>query len=108
MLQALSILSIAGLIFRVTPPAALATMMDLREKGGSFGYNETGNYVRGLPGGKTEIIRPAASAYSEQLATEILESIDDPHPNIVHETELPSGEKSVEYHVGPLDIVKIF
>lgn len=41
-------------------PKMIASMADLRKKGGSVGYDEAGNYVRGLPDGKTEIIRPAS------------------------------------------------
>lgn len=45
--------------FRTPTPAAVKHMADLRQKGGSVGYDEAGNYVRGLPGDKTEIIRQA-------------------------------------------------
>lgn len=49
-----------GWAYMQAPPAKLlASMEKLREKGGSVGYDEAGNYVRGLPGGKSEIIRHA-------------------------------------------------
>lgn len=43
-----------------TPPAkAVAHMAQLRQKGGAVGYDEAGNYVRGLPGGGVEVVHKA-------------------------------------------------
>lgn len=55
-----------GEVFEKFPsPKMTAFMADLRQKGGSVGYDEAGNYVRGLPDGKTEIIRPASDVKND-------------------------------------------
>lgn len=50
-----------GQAFEQSPSLEMvAFMADLRERGGSVGYDDAGNYVRGLPDGKTEILESAA------------------------------------------------
>lgn len=55
-----------GLAFELNPsPKLVLFMTDLQQKGGSFGYDATGKYVRGLPDGKVKIISLARSANFE-------------------------------------------